>query len=206
MGFAVEVVDAEAAEQALQGLELMGHPRDPAPASGPARIRRCYRISGLVQGVGFRPFAYSLAAELALAGRERFAGQIGGTWREAGSRALAHHSFHVFEVYPWAGLLRKTGNPAALNVLDRCRIRVATVREVSDATATVSCRPLVTFGNSITPGPCREEAAAFLRSGLKDELKPGDRVALHWDWVCDVLDDDQAALIESHERRQLSFE
>jgi len=29
---------------------------------------------------------------------------------------------------------------------------------------------------------------------------------LHWDWICDVLDDDRATLIESHERRQLSFE
>jgi hydrogenase expression/formation protein HypC len=34
MGFAVEVVDEAAAEQALSGLELMGRPREPAPAEG----------------------------------------------------------------------------------------------------------------------------------------------------------------------------
>jgi hypothetical protein len=57
------------------------------------------------------------------------------------------------EVYPWAGLLRRTGNPAALGVLDRCRIRVGTVREVSGRTATVSCCPLVTSGvGRIGPG------------------------------------------------------
>jgi hypothetical protein len=137
--------------------------------------------------------------------RDRFAGQLGGTWRDAGARARAHHSFQVFEVYPWAGLLRRTGNPAALGVLDRCRIRVGTVREVSDATATVSCRPLVTCGDGrIEPGPPRHETVAWA-STMLGGLGPGDRVALHWDWICDVLDDDRAALIESHERRQLSF-
>jgi hypothetical protein len=141
--------------------------------------------------------------------RERFAGQIGGTWREAGSRAVAHHSFQVFEVYPWAGLLQRTGNPAALDVLDRCRIRVGTVRDVFETTATVSCRPLVTFGDGrIEPGPPRDETVAWAAAGvsLLDRLVPGDRVALHWDWICEVLDDDQAALIESQERRRLSFE
>lgn len=64
MGFAVEVVDEEAASEALAGLELMGRPRDEAPA----RTRCRYTVSGLVQGVGFRPFAYTLAARLALTG------------------------------------------------------------------------------------------------------------------------------------------
>jgi uncharacterized protein DUF6390 len=141
--------------------------------------------------------------------RPRFAGQLGGTWQEAGSRALAHHSFHVFEVYPWAGLLRKTGNPAALSVLDRCRIRVGTVREVSESTATVSCCPLVTSGDGrIVVGPPRDETVAWAAGGrsLLSGLAPGDRVALHWDWICDALTDDEAALIEGYERRQLSFQ
>jgi hypothetical protein len=132
--------------------------------------------------------------------RERFVGQIGGTWREAGDRALAHHSFHVFEVYPWAGLLRRTGNPAALDVLDRCRVRVGTVGEVFDGAATVSCRPLVADGEGrIEIGPARDELATWA-APVVGGLEAGDRVALHWDWICDVLDDDQVALIESHER------
>jgi hydrogenase maturation protein HypF len=64
MGFAVEVVDEQAADEALAGLELMGRPRDPVVT----RTRCRYTVSGLVQGVGFRPFTYTLAAELALAG------------------------------------------------------------------------------------------------------------------------------------------
>ena len=61
MGFAVEVIDAAQADQALAGLELMGRAR-------PTRVRHRFRVSGLVQGVGFRPFAYVTAAALALAG------------------------------------------------------------------------------------------------------------------------------------------
>jgi len=63
MGFALEVIDEAAAERALSGLELMGQPR-----SAPTRVRRRFEVEGLVQGVGFRPFAYSTAAALALAG------------------------------------------------------------------------------------------------------------------------------------------
>ena len=37
---------------------------------------------------------------------------------------VPHHSFHVFEVYPWVGLLRDDRKaPTALNVLARTRIR-----------------------------------------------------------------------------------
>ena len=61
LGFAVEVIDAERARIALSGLELMGRPRD-------RLVRRRFTVHGLVQGVGFRPFVYTSAAELALAG------------------------------------------------------------------------------------------------------------------------------------------
>jgi hypothetical protein len=139
--------------------------------------------------------------------RSRFAGQLGGTWRQAGARALAHHSFHVFEVYPWAGLLRRTGSPAAVSVLDRCRIRTGTVRDVQGEKATVSCRPLVTSGDGrLVLGPVRAETVAWSAGGrsLLAGLSPGDRVALHWDWVCDVLTASQVALIEGYERRRLA--
>ncbi|MDY7086088.1 MAG: carbamoyltransferase HypF [Actinomycetota bacterium] len=66
MGFALEIIDAARAEDTMGGLELMGRPRDEVPDSN--RIRRRYTVSGLVQGVGFRPFAYVTAAGLGLTG------------------------------------------------------------------------------------------------------------------------------------------
>ena len=61
MGFVVELVDEAGAEKAMAGLEMMGRPRD-------LRERRLIRVSGVVQGVGFRPFVYVTATELELTG------------------------------------------------------------------------------------------------------------------------------------------
>ena len=36
---------------------------------------------------------------------------------------------------------------------------------------------------------------------LLDGLSTGDRVALHWDWVCDVLTEEPASSITSREAR-----
>ena len=137
--------------------------------------------------------------------RDRFAGQAGGTWARAGGRAVAHHSFHVFEVYPWATLLRRTGNAAAVRVLDRCRIRTGVVCSVSGEDATVVCRPLVWTGSALVPGPERVERAAWSAAGrsLLPGLSPGDRVALHWDWICDVVTAEQADYLAAYEERQL---
>ncbi|WP_326673869.1 DUF6390 family protein [Streptomyces sp. NBC_01257] len=135
---------------------------------------------------------------------DRFRGQLGGTWREAAQRALAHHSFQVFEVYPWAPMLRTGGNPTALSVLDQCRIRTGVVLRADRHLATVRCRPLSWNGTELITGDWQEETARHSAGGrtLIDGLSPGDRVALHWDWVCDVITDEQARRIEDIEERQ----
>jgi hypothetical protein len=135
---------------------------------------------------------------------ERFRGQRGGTWREAGERARPHHSFQVFEVYPWAALLGPNGNPIALSVLDQCRIRVGDVVSVDGETATVRTSSLAWAASGLQPGPLQQEVVRWSTDGrsLLDGISPGDRVALHWDWVCDVITHEQASSIESREAHQ----
>jgi hypothetical protein len=135
---------------------------------------------------------------------QRFAGQLGGTWREAGERASPHHSFQVFEVYPWAGLLGSNGNPIALSVLDQCRIRVGVVVSVDGETATVRTSSLAWEGSGLQAGPLQQEVVRWSTDGrsLLDGIAPGDRVALHWDWVCDVITHEQARAIETREAHQ----
>ena len=144
------------------------------------------------------------ASELVRWLRDRFGGQPGGTWREAAGRAVAHHSFQVFEVYPWAALLKRHGHPAAVSVLDRCRIRTGTVLAVDGETATVRSHPLVWDGRTLTPGGPVDEVAHWAAGGrsLLSGLSPGDRVTLHWDWVCDVVTEGQCTRIEALEARQ----
>ena len=136
--------------------------------------------------------------------RDRFAGQVGGTWREASDRAVPHHSFQVFEVYPWLGLLREGRPPGpAVWVLDRCRIRVGEVLAVAGERVTVSSRLLAWDGGELTEAGTATETARWSVDGraLIERPEVGALVALHWDWVCEQLTPEQAARIERLERR-----
>ncbi|GAB2773233.1 DUF6390 family protein [Nocardioides salsibiostraticola] len=136
--------------------------------------------------------------------RERFVGQYGGTWQDASSRALAHHSFQVFEVYPWAGMLVAGLPPGpAVSVLDRCRVRTGTVTAVEGEWITATTRLLEWSGSALAPAPLGVERARWAVDGLglMDAPTVGDVVALHWDWVCDVLTVEQATRIERLEER-----
>ena len=96
---------------------------------------------------------------------------------------VPHHSFHVFEIYPWLGLLRDDRRHAtALNVLDRCRIRWGEVLATTGDEAVVRSRPLVWDGVG---------------------LAAGDVVSLHWDWVCDRLSPQQLQQLKHFTARHL---
>jgi hypothetical protein len=128
---------------------------------------------------------------------KRFRGQPGVDWTlvqalvEAG--ALPHHSFHVLAIYPWLGLLRSGQQGRPLEVLDRCRIRWGTVVAARGDTATVRCRLLSWDGRALGLGEPEEERVDATIEGHTTVagLEPGDRVALHWGWICGRLDDAQ---------------
>jgi len=105
------------------------------------------------------------------------------------SGGVIQHSFHVFAVYPWLGLLRAERDGAPLEVLDRCRIRWGRVVEVNGDFVTVSS-PLLRFdGSRLTVGPEQLEVVRRARDGMGfvHDLDAGCAVSLHWDWVCDRL-------------------
>ncbi|HUZ20915.1 MAG TPA: DUF6390 family protein [Acidimicrobiales bacterium] len=102
---------------------------------------------------------------------------------------IPHHSFHVFAVYPWLGLLRVGMEGAPLTVLDRCRIRWGSVEAVSGDSVVVRSRPLRFAGSRLVLGEERLEVASRGVGGVGfvEDVAPGDVVSLHWDWVCDHL-------------------
>ncbi len=143
-------------------------------------------------------------------GSARFDGVSGplfDTWDEAlRAGAVPHHSFVVFCVYPWVAMLgdvRRT--PQAIRVLDGCRIRWGRVLEVNGDTLTAESQPLTWDGARLGYGPTVTETVrrAIGGRGLAAAVEVGDRVALHWDWVCDRISDDQQQQLAVYSARHL---
>ena len=123
----------------------------------------------------------------------RFHGRLGRAQEHVAAAvaagAVPHHCFHVFAVYPWLGLLRSGIVDEPLRILDQCRTTAAVVESVEGDCAAALARPLQWDGVALrlgAPEPrvvrWRDEGRSFVSS-----LRPGDRVSLHWDFVCDRL-------------------
>ncbi len=119
--------------------------------------------------------------------------------------AVAHHSFHVFGVYPWVGLLDTGRAHDALEHLDRCRIRWGRVLAVNGDQVTVRYRPLRWDERELYLGAPETEMVtrALNGAGFVNDLVPGDWVSMHWHWVCDRLDRDQLRNLRSYSERHL---
>ena len=140
--------------------------------------------------------------------RTALAGEVGADWRCLDARepnAVPHHSFQVFAVYPWVGLLGR--GDTARHILDRCRIRTGFVESVAEEFLDVRYRPLTWDGAALGLGDDVPERVRWSNAGraLSELPAVGDAVALHWDWACDRLTADQAAAADAHTARQLDL-
>jgi hypothetical protein len=85
-------------------------------------------------------------------------------------------------------------------VVDRCRIRWGTVVKQVGSDVLVQSAPLTWDGRVLAHGVDRIES---VRMPVEDEatMSPGDLVALHWDYVCQVLSPRQhSQLVRYHDR------
>lgn len=133
--------------------------------------------------------------------RGAFSGQATGLLDDVGSSSavLAHHSFHVFVVYPWVRFLDREPT-TALRVLQSCRIRWGTVTAVDGEYAVIDGCPLVLDDGVLALGRERPERVRWSRDGASfiTTPEPGTLVSAHWDWVCDTLTGtEHAALTEA---------
>ncbi len=125
--------------------------------------------------------------------RGAFAGQVTGLLGDLDTSApvLAHHSFHVFVVYPWVRFLSpSTDNATPLRVLQDCRIRWGTVESVETEHAVIASRPLRFRDGELAVGEACSERVRWRRDGvalMPSAPAPGEIVAAHWDWVCATL-------------------
>jgi hypothetical protein len=134
-------------------------------------------------------------ADVGMSLDDRFRRRAGAGWDSLSAAvpagAVPHHSFHVFGVYPWVGLLRSGRVDEPLQVLDRCRIRWGVVQAVESDRALISSQPITWDGTLIGLGDPADEWVSWADAGRSplDAPAPGDVVAAHWDWMCDILDD-----------------
>ncbi len=133
--------------------------------------------------------------------REDFA-SIAGAVLAGGT---AHHSLHVFAIYPWLGLLRRGMEGAPLEVMDRCRIRPGQVVAISGERAVVRSRGLTFRGGRLLIGEEKLEEVSWSQEGmaLSGRLEPGDSVSMHWDWICDRLSPEGERRLTQVTRRNL---
>lgn len=121
---------------------------------------------------------------------------------------VPHHSFAVFCIYPWVGLLGDDRRAAqALTVLDRCRIRWGRVLAVAGDQVSVEYRPLTWDGRQLGYGPPEVEIAVRAVDGVGLTSAPavGDLVALHWEWICDKITETQVRFLKAYTDRHMAI-
>lgn len=167
------------------------------------RVVEAYWLgNGLLDRIGMATFGNALM--------ERFRPQVGRHWSHLAEAVPAgsvpHHSFHVFNVYPWVGLLGN-GRGEPLEILQRCRIRWGQVVTCERDQVVVRSRPLHYDGRRLFLAEPELETAtcALDGAGLVTDLHPGEWVGLHWGWVCDRLTLHQLTELRRFTLRQLDI-
>ena len=179
----------------IAGANRIHDPLDP-------RVVEAYWVGNeLLDGVTARALARHV--------EDRFKGRVGRSWERivdaVAGGAVPHHTFHVFAVYPWLGLLRTGDVAQPLSVLDRCRITPALVEAVDAEMVTVLAPSLQWDGKTLALGRWERRIARSRSEGLGFVApSAGDWVSLHWDFVCDRLTPAQAATLLRASKRALA--
>lgn len=165
-----------------------------------ARVVEAYWLGNeLLEGVEVRQLYDALRARFGKQLSPRMLELVAG---KAPAGAHPHHSFHVFDVHSRAGELGQS-----LATMDSCRVSWGQVLRVSGAELEVERQPLVLSEGRLALGTARTQTA--LRQvdgkGFVDAAAPGDWVALHWGWVCEVLDERRRAALARWTRHHLAL-
>lgn len=117
------------------------------------------------------------------------------------------HAFHVLDVFPVMGLLRGENVKDVLRTIDNCRIRWARVRERVGGQLLVDAVPLELVDGKLRLGPPRPETIRGWQDGLGflADTRPGDVLAIHWDWACERLDERRLGQLQAWTQRQLDI-
>jgi hypothetical protein len=169
------------------------------------RVVEAYWLGGdLLRAV--RPADFARSVEDRFRPRTRPA-----SWRWLATKVPAGaapvHAFHVLDVFPTVGLLRGGRADDVVATMDNCRIRWGRVRDRVGPDLLVDAVPLELVEGKLRLGAPRAELVRGWLDGLGfvDDVVPGDRVAIHWDWACERLDAQQVANLHDWTVGQLAI-
>jgi hypothetical protein len=119
------------------------------------------------------------------------------------------HAFHVLDIFPAMGLLRGENVKDVLSTIDSCRIRWGRVRERIGGQLLVDAVPLELVNGRLRLGAPRLESIRGWEDGLgfvtDSDTRPGDVLAIHWDWACERLDARGLRHLQRWTNRQLEI-
>jgi hypothetical protein len=167
------------------------------------RVVEAYWVGNrLLDRVGTSNVGYSMEERFRL----RTGRQFGNIADAVNAGGLPHHSYHVFCVYPWVGLLGDDRRyEQALMVLDKCRVRWGQVLHVGVEQLVVQSQPLLFDAGRLHLGEPRVETVERTLDGvgLVADFAVGDWVSMHWEWVCDRLAPSQLGALKHYTRLHL---
>ncbi len=138
---------------------------------------------------------------------ERFGKQVAGSARQwllskAPAGARPHHNFHVFDIHSRVGEVENT-----LATMDGCRISGGKVLAVEGTELVVERQPLIQVEGKLALGPTQRTRVVRQvdARGFADAARPGDWVALHWGWVCEVITPRQQANLAHYTQYHLAI-
>ena len=167
-----------------------GGPLDPA-------VVEAYWVGGALLET-LRPEAFQADLEHRVRPRAR-----ADDWRWLAGKpaqgAVPHHAFHVLEIYPRLGLTGDGSRDAIVSTMERCLVRPARVTARDGDQLLVMARPLTVDEGVLRFTDERPERilAGIDGRGFVDDAQPGDWIAVHWGWACDVLTPDRYAALEA---------
>jgi hypothetical protein len=108
-----------------------------------------------------------------------------------------HHSFHVLNLY------RRTGHAQVDHTLEtfaQCLVRWGTIEAIDGPMFTVRTNPLLVEGHQLVFGkPVQERVTRRLwDDGLLEDARVGDRISIHWNTPCEILDDRHVQSLERY--------
>jgi len=125
-----------------------------------------------------------------------------------GHEAAPHHSFHVFCVYPWIGLLREgKGGVEPLRILRQCHISWGAVVDRLGDQLVIEGPALTWTNGRLGLGPLSTRTVWLdpRLISLTGQVEIGTVVAVHWDQVVDVLDARQLGWLEATTRAHIGL-